>query len=229
MSPREIVALAADYDRTLTDVDLGPVPAALDALALARRRGKRIVVVSGRGLDFLAREVGDAADALVAENGALVRGPDGVVRSAGGSWDVRARLDALGIPVEHGDRIASFDREHEPVVRKVLEEARLDVVLVPNRDRMMALPRGVDKAAGLRRALALLGIDPARAAAVGDAENDIAMLLSVGHGLAVANAVEDLKAIAHETLPEQGGHGVAAWITRRWLAPEVSARNPRSP
>jgi len=47
---------------------------------------------------------------------------------------------------------------------------------------------GADKAAGLRVAVAHLGIDLAAVVAVGDAENDIPMLRAAGFGVAVAAA-----------------------------------------
>jgi Cof subfamily protein (haloacid dehalogenase superfamily) len=48
----------------------------------------------------------------------------------------------------------------------------------------------VDKATGLRFAAAMLGIDLADTVAVGDAPNDIPMLLAAGTGVAVASADE---------------------------------------
>lgn len=47
---------------------------------------------------------------------------------------------------------------------------------------------GVDKAAGLRTAAALLGIDLADVVAIGDAENDLPMLLAAGLGVTVREA-----------------------------------------
>lgn len=224
MRSREIDALCADYDRTLTDLDLRVVPRALDALRRARRHGKKVVIVSGRDMEFLAREVGDAADALVAENGCFLLHPGGEARRLGPETDIHAALACLSIPVERGRVLASVDVEHEPLLRATLEKARIDAHLVRNRDRVMVLPRGVDKALGVLAALASLGVDPQRAAAAGDGENDVALLSAVGYAITVANGVDELKAIADHVAPRAGGEGLADWIDERWLAEVV----PRS-
>ena len=222
-SLRDVQALCTDYDRTLTDLDLHLVPRALEALRRARVAGKRIVVVSGRDLPFLVREVGDVADAIVAENGCFLLRPGEVAKRLGPDVDLHGALSCLDIPLEHGRALVSADVEHAPLLRETLAKAGVEADLVPNRDRVMALPRGVDKATGVLAALASLGIDPARAAAAGDGENDVPLLRSVGYGIAVANAVDELKEVADHVTPEVGGHGVAAWVLDRWLA-EVAAR-----
>ena len=219
----DLDALCTDYDRTLTDPDLRPVPEALRALDEARRLGKRVVVVSGRDLPFLEEHLGPHVDAIVAENGCLVRGPDGEVLATAGKWDIQACLAPLGIPIEYGMHLASLDVNEAAKARAALAKAGIQADLVPNRDRIMVVPKGVDKAAGLRRALTLLGVDPARTAAAGDGENDVPMLLAVGYGIAVANAVDELKGIADEVTARPGGHGIAEWVAQTWLRPEVQA------
>lgn len=215
MSPPK--ALAVDFDRTLTDESLRLVPRALDALARARKHGARIVVVSGRDAAFLAREVGSHADAIVAENGCFLIHGARPARRLGPTIDIPAALASLAIPWERGLAHASAALEHEQELRDALTRAGIDADLVRNRDRVMALPRGVDKALGTLAALETLGISPQRAAAAGDGENDVAMLRAVGYGIAVANAVPELKAIARHVCARAGGDGLADWIEREWL------------
>lgn len=65
--------------------------------------------------------------------------------------------------------------------------------------------------------------------AVGDAENDHAMLALCGYGVAVANAVPALKARAHLVTRGERGAGVAEVIERLItfdLADLASARAP---
>jgi hydroxymethylpyrimidine pyrophosphatase-like HAD family hydrolase len=57
-------------------------------------------------------------------------------------------------------------------------------------------PTGVDKATGVARALAGLGVAPADAIAFGDMPNDLSMLALCGHPVAVANAHPDVLAAA---------------------------------
>ena len=56
--------------------------------------------------------------------------------------------------------------------------------------------RGVDKAYGLRGLAAHLGIPLARILAVGDDLNDVTMLEEAGIGVAVNNALDEVKAAA---------------------------------
>lgn len=53
-------------------------------------------------------------------------------------------------------------------------------------------PAGTDKAAGVTRALAEVGIDPAHAVAFGDMLNDLPMFALCGYSIAVANAHPDV-------------------------------------
>lgn len=58
------------------------------------------------------------------------------------------------------------------------------------------LPKGINKGVALMKIAEHLGIDPARTVAVGDYNNDIGMVKAAGLGIAVENAVPELKAVA---------------------------------
>lgn len=73
---------------------------------------------------------------------------------------------------------------------------------------------GVDKARGLRVACERHGIAPAHAIAFGDMPNDIPMLVLAGHGVAVANAHADVRAIANEITVSNEEDGVAVVLER---------------
>ncbi|HEX2022821.1 MAG TPA: HAD hydrolase family protein, partial [Candidatus Thermoplasmatota archaeon] len=217
MSLRDIEGLAVDYDRTLTDPDLRDVPEARAALEAARRAGCRIVVVSGRDLAHLEARFGDLADAIVAENGCVLRALGEVREVVPPRGDLRAALSPVGVPVDYGRVIASADARQERVLMEALEAAGAVRIPVRNRDRVMFLPPGVDKAAGFLAACRALGVSPRRFAAAGDGENDVPLLRAAGYRIAVANAVPDVKAIADHVTDEPGGEGVAAWIRETWL------------
>jgi hypothetical protein len=80
-------------------------------------------------------------------------------------------------------------------------------------------PNGVNKALGLGRLLEHLRLSPEEAAAFGDGMNDLELLSSAGTGIAMGNAVEELKQIARyvtRTLHEDG----IAYAVDRWILTE---------
>jgi hypothetical protein len=72
----------------------------------------------------------------------------------------------------------------------------------------MVLPTGVNKASGLAAALNELKLSPHNVVAVGDAENDLPMLLFAGCGVAVANALESVKRKSDLVMEKDHGEGV---------------------
>jgi Cof subfamily protein (haloacid dehalogenase superfamily) len=74
--------------------------------------------------------------------------------------------------------------------------------------------QAVDKATALLVLGQLLGIAPTEMAAIGDGENDIAMLLLVGLGIAMGNASSAVQAAADWVTETNNRDGVAAAIER---------------
>ena len=69
--------------------------------------------------------------------------------------------------------------------------------------------QGIDKGAALQSALSKLGIEAKECIAFGDAGNDITMLQFAGVGVAMANAQEEVKAIADEITDDNNHDGIA--------------------
>ncbi len=209
-------ALATDYDGTIA-YGPRPAPEVLDAIASLRRAGWAVVLVTGRirsDLRTIFPDVEAWFDALVLENGAVLGRPG---REHGPlappvSPALAQALRARGLPVELGEVLLATDTVHEPVVRAEVSRLGLDLALVHNREALMVLPAGVSKGTGLRAALAELGIDPAQAIGVGDAENDLDLLAACGLGVAVENAILALKARAGRLLTAPGPAGIAAFL-----------------
>ena len=76
------------------------------------------------------------------------------------------------------------------------------------------LPKGADKGSGLIRLGQLLGIAPERIIAVGDNENDLSMIKAAGIGVAVANAVESVRAAAGYVTREDCNSDAIAAVVR---------------
>ena len=71
---------------------------------------------------------------------------------------------------------------------------------------------GVSKAAGLAALCADLGIPREEVVAVGDHRNDVEMVRWAGRGVAVANAVPELRAVADAVVPSNAADGVAVLV-----------------
>ncbi|MGW2560566.1 HAD family hydrolase [Streptomyces sp. NPDC001514] len=71
------------------------------------------------------------------------------------------------------------------------------------------LPLGLSKATGLSLAARRLGVKSTQTIAFGDMPNDIPMFAWAAHGVAMANAHEDLKAVAHEITASNEHDGIA--------------------
>ncbi|MFE2420518.1 HAD family hydrolase [Streptomyces hokutonensis] len=76
------------------------------------------------------------------------------------------------------------------------------------------LPLGLTKATGLSLAARRLGLKSADTIAFGDMPNDIAMFAWASHGVAMANAHEELKAVADEVTSSNEDDGIAVVLER---------------
>ncbi|NBE51585.1 HAD family hydrolase [Streptomyces boluensis] len=75
-------------------------------------------------------------------------------------------------------------------------------------------PLGVTKATGLALAAEMSGVAAADTVAFGDMPNDVPMFRWAGHGVAMANAHEELKAVADEIALSNEEDGVAVVLER---------------
>lgn len=228
-----ITALATDFDGTLAH-DGRVEPATTRSLERFAATGRRLVLVTGRELDELVRlfPLLRAFDRIVAENGGVLFDPKTRTRRVLGPAPPDAFVAALrrrGVPVAVGATIVATVEPHETNVLEVIRDLGLELQVVFNKGAVMVLPASINKATGLRAALAELGISPRNVAAIGDAENDHAMLRFAEVGVAVANAIPMLKEQAD--LASGADHGTAVIeLVDRILADDlrdVLARNPR--
>ena len=204
-------AVAVDFDGTLADGEVAPDT--LAAVNEVRRHGVQVILVTGRIMSELQAvfpEVDDHVDAVVAENGATVFTAAGV-RELAAPVDpaVSASLLARGVTNRQGQVLVACAAADELAVLDVIRDLALDYRLVPNRGELMILPSGVTKGAGLREALADLGLSPHNTLGIGDAENDHSLFDVCELVVAVANAVDPLRRDADLVLSLPDGEGVA--------------------
>jgi hydroxymethylpyrimidine pyrophosphatase-like HAD family hydrolase len=211
-----IGALALDYDGTIADegVVLPPTVAALERL---KASGRRLILVTGRLVDDLDRVFGrlELFAAVVAENGSVLYRPDlGVTRALAppAPKAFTGSLRRRGVaPLNVGRSTISADRRWAGAFLEALEETSLNWAIIYNKQSLMCLPPGVDKASGLRVALAELGVPADETLGAGDAENDRTFLAECGLSFAPANALADVKA-AVDIVSDQSEGGAIQWL-----------------
>jgi len=89
----------------------------------------------------------------------------------------------------------------------------LVAVMVAGHNIVELVPLGLTKAKGLALAARRLGVTAAETIAFGDMPNDIPMLTWSGHGVAMANAHPELKAVAQEITLSNDADGIAHTLT----------------
>jgi hydroxymethylpyrimidine pyrophosphatase-like HAD family hydrolase len=204
--------IAVDYDGTVArDGHLSRTAAA--ALEESRQAGVHLVLVTGRIFEELARstpDIADRFDLIIAENGAVAIRRGHLVPLADPVDEVLVQeLARGGTGVRRGHVIVALSGSQRQLVGAAIERYRLDCQVVTNRSELMVLPRGVSKASGLEYAIEALGGSPHSTLAVGDAENDVAMLLSCEIGAAVGSSVDVLRQHADVVASASNGDGVA--------------------
>jgi hydroxymethylpyrimidine pyrophosphatase-like HAD family hydrolase len=191
-------ALAVDYDNTLaTDGHVDDLT--VDALRQLRQSGRRLILVTGRCIDPLLNAFSQVRifDLIVAENGAYIYNPETKEKRLLGHPPPEAFIEQLmnrGVPpLEKGEVIVSTCVPYEHTVLSVVHDQGLDLQIIFNKDAVMILPTGINKATGLRAALTELGLSPHNIVGIGDAENDEAFLELSELSAAVSNALESVK------------------------------------
>ncbi|HEY4055852.1 MAG TPA: HAD-IIB family hydrolase [Kofleriaceae bacterium] len=210
-------ALATDYDGTLAHH--GRVDDVTWAAAKKLRdSGRKLILVTGRELDELLALLPDPTvfDRIVAENGALVYDPatkEVTTIAPGPPADFVAELAKRGVErIAVGRVIVATWEPHQDTVLATIRDMGLELQVIFNKGAVMILPSGVNKATGLALALTALGLSPHNVVAVGDAENDHALLASVECGVAVASSLPSLIKAADFVTTADHGAGVAELI-----------------
>jgi phosphoglycolate phosphatase (TIGR01487 family) len=207
------LALAADYDGTLASH--GTVaPETIEALRRLAATGRKLILVTGRRIDDLMQVFPEVAifDRVVAENGPLVYRPQSRETRVLSKPPPAAFVEELRRrriqPLTAGQVFVATEQPNDGVVQEVIAEMGLDLQVILNKGSVMVLPASVDKATGLRAALEELGISAQEVVGIGDAENDEAFLTICGLGVAVANALDSVKAHAGQVTRGENGAGV---------------------
>ncbi len=158
--------------------------------------------------------------------------------------DGRLFVDGLRYPVDYYEKFLGPDPIEAPDLTRVLDTCRPDKVLyvaapeeIPDiagslnahfgtsadivqshRNFIEVVPKGVNKGQALAWLAAREGVSPDAVLAIGDQQNDVAMLTWAGNGVAMGNAVDEVKDVADWVAPTLEADGAAVALERFILA-----------
>ncbi|MBK9111508.1 MAG: HAD family hydrolase [Nitrospira sp.] len=211
------LALAADYDGTLASA--GTVDTdTIQAIERLVASGRKLILVTGRVLPEILEIFPQISlcERVVAENGAVLYRPATKEITLLAPPPPSAFLEEVQRrKVEHltlGNSIVATRVPYETVILDIIRDLGLELRIIFNKGAVMVLSHGINKATGLTAALKQLELSPHNIAAIGDGENDHAMLTYSEYAVAVENAVPMLKETADRTTVGDHGHGVIELI-----------------
>ncbi len=221
--------VASDIDGTLTvsrettRID----PGVVEVLQLLERNGVSVVLVSSNTLPVVIglKRYFDLSGPAIGESGALVYyGGNRIehltnysTREAADylekeyswclhpSWQNQYRFHDYAFRVR--DECKERIREVLDEIKRVFREKHPYVRVGYSGYAVHLTPMDVSKAGALRHVSERLGIPLEEFAAVGDSEMDADMVRTVGLGVAVGNADEELKRVADYVTEKPSGHG----------------------
>lgn len=237
------LALATDYDGTIATEGVVE-PSTFEALRRWRETGRKLILITGRELDdwLSIFEAPELFDWVVAENGAVLYDPAHQkvklladpppaefvqrLREQVGTGDQIPQAEGEFAPFIQSGRFFSMGRvvigtwqPYEIAATELIEAMGLDLQVIMNKRAVMVLPRGIDKAFGMRAVLSEMQLTPEQVVGVGDAENDSHFLALCGYPVAVANALPSIKEQVNWVTPSARGAGVVELIDRILGAP----------
>src|SRR6266487_5163708 len=202
--------LATDYDGTLALH--GKVNSdAIEALERLKASGRKLILVTGRELDELKEIFPEYIlfDLIVAENGAVIYNPVTMEEHLLGEAPPASFIDELRklnvLPLSVGKIIVATWEPHHTTVLEAIKHSGIEHQVIFNKGAVMVLPPGINKATGLQSALQQMKFSCHNLIAIGDAENDNAMMQIAECSVAVANALQSVKDQA--TIVTKADHG----------------------
>jgi hydroxymethylpyrimidine pyrophosphatase-like HAD family hydrolase/ABC-type dipeptide/oligopeptide/nickel transport system ATPase component len=223
--------LTCDYDGTIAR-DGCVFTTTVEALKRVKASGRKLILATGRELPDLLQVFPEIAvfDRVVAENGALLYRPATQDQKIAGDPPPKEFVEELmrrGVhPISVGERIVATWHPWESEVLDTIRTLGLELQVIFNKNAVMVLPAGVNKATGMQLALEELGLSAHNVVGAGDAENDHAFLGICECSVAVQNALPALKDRCDWTTGASHGAGVEELI-ERLLSDDLQSLSPQ--
>ena len=224
----KISAVATDIDATLTGPDRVLSLAAVEALRLAERNGKPVILVSGNVLPvcYSLNVYLGLSGPIVAENGGVVFWRKGMrLEMLKSRKEADRGFEYLSKKMPLKKLLTDRWRETEVAVeesgidihqlRRYMKEGGLNLYANSTGYGVHIMEPGLSKLKGLEKACGWLGIGREAVLAIGDSEADIEFLENCGFSGAPANAPAEVRAKVGYTARLSYGEG-AVEILRRF-------------
>jgi phosphoglycolate phosphatase (TIGR01487 family) len=219
----EVRAVAVDIDGTLTDESRRVGLEAVAALRAVEDSGVPVMLASGNVLPIayaLSVYLGFKGP-IIAENGGIVC-HEQRIWTLGNPRTPKAAYRHLTTKMDAPRLFTDKWRVTEVALRPIvtLESVKralrgFDVDVLTSGYAVHIMTKGMNKLVGVRKTCEILGIRIDEVAAIGDADNDMAMIGECGFGVAVGNAFAGTKKIASHVTRGKNGRGVVEAL--EWL------------
>ncbi|MGH9428030.1 MAG: HAD-IIB family hydrolase, partial [Terriglobia bacterium] len=154
----------------------------------------------------------------MAENGSLLYRPadklERILGEAPSERFVAALRKAKVEPLFVGRVVVATWKPNERAVVETIRDLGLELQVIFNKEAVMVLPAGINKATGLKAAVKELGLSLHNVVGVGDAENDHAFMSVCECSVAVGNALPSIKERADVVTPGEHGNGVVELVNQ---------------
>lgn len=135
---------------------------------------------------------------------------------------VPTAFEDLSSQITYNKCVTAFPQEPlDEAIRHISPELFDQYEIFKSRELLLEWsPKNVHKATGLAKLIEHLGIDRSQVMACGDEANDLSMIEWAGLGVAMQNAVPEVKAVANVVTPMTNDEEAVAWAIEKYVLKE---------
>ena len=215
MAEGKIELIALDYHGTLSfrkKSNIWSVTSdVIETLLKARKYGIKLAIVTSGSGKTVPENIRSLSDILAFENGTVIIYDGKCLMYKPKEWNkIRNLFLAENIrPKSIGRVVIVYSIAYSGKIKEVIVRHGLQnyVDIIRNVNRLVVAPKNSGKDLALRRIKKILNIK-GKVLALGDGENDVALLREANVGIAPANAVEDVKRVADYVCNKANGECV---------------------